>query len=167
MWSITGLELGVDCDWRCLLCLSDAPGELRGLDGRRRSPPTSKSRRNGRPTPYHRPCLTVLFQTQDRSFPGQPLYRMDSSMPRRTETTPFVRIGAHQWVHQLDKVAAPAGSGAASLFSRRNSRRLIGRFNVNLFVRARTRPKTFFVRPGDVGTGGIRTVETCRETPPP
>ena len=64
---------GVDGGRRRLLYLNDASVELRGLDGRRRSTPTSKSRRYGRPTPYHRPCSTVLFQSQDRSFPSQPL----------------------------------------------------------------------------------------------
>ena len=47
------------------------------------------------------------FKLKTVAFPANPWYRMDSSIPRRTETTPYVRIGAHRWVFQLDRVGDP------------------------------------------------------------
>ena len=48
-----------------------------------------------------RPCY---FKLETAAFPANPWHNTDSSMPRRTETAPLTRIGAHRSVHQPDKV---------------------------------------------------------------
>ena len=72
-----------------------------GHQRRRKAAETGgRSRIIARARPYY-------FKLKIVASPANAWYRMDSSMPRMTETAPFARIGTHRWVYQLDKVPAP------------------------------------------------------------
>ena len=72
--------------------------------GRHRGRKAAETGRRPRVIARARPCYSKVKTV---AFPANPWYRVDSSMPRRTETAPSPRIGAHRGVYQLDKVPAP------------------------------------------------------------
>ena len=115
LWSTAGPEgasRAVGGDRRATVVHWESSGASMAAGGRRRRRKAAETGCRRSIIARARPCY---FKLETAAFPANPWHNRDCSMPRRRDTAPLARTGAHRSVHQPDKVAACCRSDAAAL----------------------------------------------------